>query len=71
MSDQSDFAAQHIRELGTGFELAFLCDLDRAHHFNRIFGEEIRPFDIKLPVVNYESIDVFGRGFRARQESKK
>src|SRR5438309_9139642 len=71
MRDQSDFAAQYVRELGTGFQLAFLCNLDRAHHLDRILGKEVGPLDIQLSVLNHETIEMLGRGFRARQKSKK
>src|SRR5438128_12428078 len=71
MRNQSDLAAQHVREFGTWFQLPLLCNLDPAHHLDRILGEEIWLPDIELSVLNYETVDALGRGFRARQKSKK
>ena len=66
MRDQSDFAAKHVGQFGSGFQLAFLRNLDCAHHLNRILGEKIRPLGIQLSVFNDETIDALGRGFGAR-----
>src|SRR5947208_7078597 len=71
MRDQSDFAAQYVFEFWTGLQLAFLRNLDRAHHLDRILGKEIRLLDIELSVLNDETINALGRRFRARQKSKK
>ena len=71
MRNQANFSAQHVGQLGTGFELLLLRDLNRTHHFHRVFVEEILSFNVELTIVNEKTVDVFGSRFGARQKSEK
>ena len=66
MRDQSNFSAQHVGKLGTGFELLLLRDLNGTHHFHRVLVEEILSFNVQLTIVNEKTVDVFGGRFGAR-----
>ena len=71
MGDQSNFSAQHVGKLGTGFELLLLRNLNRTHHFHRVFVKEILSFNIELTIVNKKTVDVFGSRFGAREKSEE